>query len=301
MNRSDVKDGVTIRQPSVANLMIDSADRNVSVYPSASNFSIQKTFSVLNGIFSRVATTEVVMEYNYPNVGAAGFASRIQYNTTAGQYLLDFPEGFYTVEETINALVALLNTVTTAGQPSEGEPASNITWAVAANPVGGAILTQSGTGAGVISIAQDPASSLNLIEKLFGTNSVGSSGTTDPLITITSAVDLRPYRYLDIVSEVLTYAQDVKDASTASYVRNVLCRWYFDYDEQNMIDGYGYPILMGYKPFYLRRIYNPPKQINWDSNLPISGVIDFTLYQPDGSIAQIGKSEFLLTLQVSEN
>jgi hypothetical protein len=299
MIRSDIKEGVTIRPSAVANLMIDSADRNSVVYPSTSIFSIQRPFSVLNGTFTRVATTEVVMEYNYPNVGAVGFESSIQYSTSSGQYLLNFPTGFFTVEEAINALVVILNSVTTAGQPPE--PASNITWAVTASALGGAILTQTGAGAGAISIAQNPASKLNLIEKLFGTNAISSSGTNDPLVTITTAVDLRPYRYIDIVSQVLTYAQDVKDASTANYVRNVLCRWYFDYDEQSIIDGYGYPILMGYKPFYLRRIYNPPKQINWDSNLPISGVIDFALYQPDGSLADIGDSQFLITLQVSEN
>ena len=105
-----------------------------------------------------------------------------------------------------------------------------------------------------------------------------------------------------MVSPSLTYSQDVKDASSAEVVRDVLCRWYFDYDEQNMIDGYGYPILMGYKPFCLRRIFNPPKQIRWDANLPVAGIMNFALYDPFGKLVEtVNSTNFLMTLQVSEN
>ena len=293
MIKSDARDGTTIRYPSIANLMIDSADRNQANYPNANNFAIQRPYSLLNGIFTRLATTEVVLEWDTPNFGPAGFTGTIQYGTPAGQYTLTLPSGFYTVEEAIHLLVALLN--------SESAN-SNITWVLTANPIGGAILTQSGAGAGDVTIAQNPADVPNLIEKLFGFSPIASTGIANPLTTLTTAVDLRPYRYIDIVSPSLTYAQDVKDASSASVVRDVLCRWYFDYDEQNMIDGYGYPILMGYKPFCLRRIFNPPKQIRWDTNLPVAGVMEFALYDPFGKLVEtVNSTNFLMTVQVSEN
>ena len=59
---------------------------------------------------------------------------------------------------------------------------------------------------------------------------------------------------------------------------------------------------MGYKPFCLRRIFNPPKQIKWDQNLPVAGVMDFALYDNNGKLAATtDTTNFLMTLQVSEN
>ena len=284
-------DATTIRYPSIANLMVDSADRNTANYPNCNNFSITRPYSMLNGSFTRVATTEVVFEWNTPNVGGVGFSGTLQYNTPAGQYSLVIPTGFYTIEEAINMIVGLLNTESTA---------SGITWTVAASTLGGALLTQAGAGAGAVTVAQNPADPLQIITAIFGT--FVSTGAADPVPTRTTFIDLRPYRYIDIVSQSLTYAQNVKDASTADKVRDVLCRWYFDYDEQAAYDAFGYPILMGYKPFCLRRIFNPPKQIKWDNNLPVSGVMDFALYDNNGIIAATTTStNFLMTLQVSEN
>jgi hypothetical protein len=291
-------DATTIRYPSIANLMVDSADRNTANYPNCNNFSITRPYSMLNGAFTRVATTEVVFEWNTPNVGGAAFSGTLQYSTPADQYVLTIPTGFYTIEEAINMIVGLLNSVTTTAPP--GDTPSGITWAVAASTLGGAILTQTGAGAGAVSVAQNPADPLQIIDAIFGT--FVSTGTNDPVPTRTTFIDLRPYRYIDIVSQSLTYAQNVKDASTADKVRDVLCRWYFDYDDQASYDAFGYPILMGYKPFCLRRIFNPPKQIKWDNNLPVSGVMDFALYDNNGVLAgTTTTTNFLMTLQVSEN
>lgn len=300
MERYGVNDGTTIRYPSIANLMVDSADRNLDNYPNAKSFSIQRPNSLLNGMFTRVATTEVVFEWNTPNipVGSVGVPGvLLQYsvaNAPGGGYqdVLTVPTGFYTVEELVNVLVNTLNSVSTA---------TGVTWTVAPSTAGGAILSRAGTG-GLINIANDPTSAVNIIQKLFGTSVVTSAGTVNSLATLTTAIDLRLYRYVDIISNTLTYAQRVKDASTSKVVRDVLCRWYFDYDEQPYLDLYGYPILMGYKPFFLRRIYNPPKQIKWDNNLPVPGVVDFALYTPLGTLAAItDDTNYLMTLQVSEN
>ena len=103
------------------------------------------------------------------------------------------------------------------------------------------------------------------------------------------------------MSNQLTNNQSVKDASTAANVRDVLVRWYFDYDNQTPTDEYGYPILMGYSPFYLRRLYNPPKQIQWQSNIPV-GNLSFQLYNNNGLLQSVvPETQFLMTLQISEN
>jgi len=58
---------VTIRYPATANLMIDSSDRNTTRNPSAWDFQITKNQSIQNGFFTRVGTTEVVLEWCEPN------------------------------------------------------------------------------------------------------------------------------------------------------------------------------------------------------------------------------------------
>lgn len=306
-------DATTIRYPSIANLMVDSADRNLSGSPNANSFTITRPYSMLNGSFTRVATTEIVMEWNTPNItgepapGLFTFA-KFLFDPAGGLPVqtLSIDEGFYTAADLINTIVAKLNTLTsTTGR----------TYTIAQLGSGSVKLVCAGTTT-FCTLATAPSSlsagCIDFIARLFnGPLGLGHSDGSGNFFTSPS-VDLRKYRYVDIVSPTLTYAQKVKDASTANIVRDVLCRWYFDYDEQNLLDQYGYPILMGYTQFAIRRIFNPPKQIKWDNNLPVSGNMVFEVYDPVGKLANMNNvtyndgnvstgSNFLLTLQVSEN
>jgi hypothetical protein len=57
---------------------------------------------------------------------------------------------------------------------------------------------------------------------------------------------------------------------------------------------------MGYTPFCIRRIFNPPKQIQWQTNVPI-GQMAFQLYDDRGELAKVDEiTDFLMTLQASE-
>ena len=177
--------GVDIRLPSTANLLVDSADRNTANYPNANNFQIVKTNSILNGYFTRVGTTEVVLEYNTPNVYLGQYF--VQYNTNLGQEGLIIPDGFYTVEELINLLVEGLNGYTAT---------QHLAWAATATIGGGATLTPttSGGAAPTYWTLAGP-----LIGLLFGATPVGSTLSVTPSVsTTTAAIDLRPFRYLDI-------------------------------------------------------------------------------------------------------
>jgi hypothetical protein len=51
--------------------------------------------------------------------------------------------------------------------------------------------------------------------------------------------DLRPYRYIDFVSDQLTYNQNLKDATSNLRDQSVLVRWYFAYDNPSPTDAYG--------------------------------------------------------------
>jgi hypothetical protein len=128
--------------------------------------------------------------------------------------------------------------------------------------------------------------------------------------------DIRLYRYLDFVSNDLTYAQSLKDATTSTFNSTVLFRWYFAWDNPTEYDAYGYPILQGYKQFVQRRLFNPAKQIRWEPNLPI-GNVGFQVYAYQygigpgvflnaawyANLLAAGGAAFnyLMTLQISES
>lgn len=266
--------GVTTKPSSTANLMIDSADKPPLVNPF--NFQITKPQALLNGYFNRIATTEVVLEWAVENLQGDTLlldisGATIRSTVTFGD---PFAATFSTVAQFLNLIPGTYNGVT-----------------LAITQIGNVVRIQS-TGGRIQVVASSMATKLGLV--------VGLGLVTSVRIGVLQPPDLRRYRYVDIVSPQLTVCQDVKDASTAPQVRDVLCRWYFAEDNQETLDALGFPILMGYQPFFRRRLFNPPKQIKWDNNLPV-GNLNFEVYGNDGAIVRGLGSNFLMTLQLSEN
>ena len=292
MNTQDfgTRPSVTFRPSATANLMIDSEDRNTTLYASPFQFQIQKSQSLLNGFFTRIATTEVNLDWCEPNVSiglknntAAFDLSGSGANTYNNTVTITLNDNNYTVAQITKVIASLLNDL------------SGTTGIGVAQPVAGSINPGAYLVATGGAIIPNPASKLNqqLDWKQVFLN----------VIVPSICADLRPYRYIDFVSNDLTYTQYLKDSSTQNTPRDVVCRWYFAEDNQETLDEFGYPIFQGYAPFCRRRIFNPPKYIRWDSNLPI-GSISFNVYDPQG--AQLTWDGFtdtswLMTLQVSEN
>lgn len=274
---------VTQRQPSIANLMVDSADRNTTAYPLCNDFQISKRNSLLNGFFTRIGATEIVFEWNTENITSN--QNRYVITTNEGSVTSSIAAGFYTQAGLLDTFVAAVN-----------EAALGYTFTVNAVNGGGATIEFAATTGTNFTLSG------SLVDLIFGSSPITNlSPVWVGGATLIPFIDLRPVRYIDIVCNQLTNNQSVKDASTAPIVRDVLCRWYFDYDNQTPTDTYGYPILMGYTPFFLRRLYNPPKQIQWQTNVPI-GNLSFQLYGNDGNILPVQDStNYLMTLQVSEN
>jgi hypothetical protein len=248
---------------------------------------------MMNGFFTRVGTTEVVLEWNTPNVDATLGLFTYTVDTAGGTVVHQFTlTGYFTAADLIDAIVDECNRFTA------GTNATGVTWAAVPLYGAGAQFTLTGGVSGNFWTLTAP-----ILEKLTGLNPLtapfeGNGGSAIDILS--SGADLRPTRYLDMVCNQLTNNQAVKDGSTAKNARDVLCRWYFDYDGQNPTDKYGFPILMGYTPFYVRRIFNPPKQIQWQTNVPI-GQMSFQLYDDAGIIAAINtKTNYLMTLQASE-
>jgi hypothetical protein len=295
MNSFGVEKAVTFRQPSTANLMIDSADRPNSDTTTPYDFQISRNQSIVNGFFSRAGVTEVVLEWCQDNVTTANNfitfdISGTGGNTFAGAITRTIAPGLYTAAGALDSLVKSLNDVSGSTgcfwAIDNTSPPSGTNFSLTCDD---GFFTVSGSAlAEQLGIAFDA--------------SVLVAGTSTAILL--SCIDLRPYRYIDFVSSQLTYPQDLKDGSTQMMSRDVLCRWYFADDEPEEVDAYGFPILMGYRRFCRRRIFNPPKQIKWDNNLPI-GNLSFQVYDPAGALLEepddVTKNNFLMTIQLSEN
>ena len=279
---------ITFRPSATANLMIDSEDRP-AIFVTPWDFQITKRESILNGFFNRIATTEVVLDWCDPNISAALQNDTLVFdlsgsgaNTYVGSVTVTVPTGMYTVETLIDTIVDDLNTKT-------GTTGITFTAAQFNNQQ----VYFDASGGKVTNIPNS---------KLAAQLDLQPTGPDDDYV-VEFCADIRPYRYIDFICLDLTYAQYLKDSSTQKQPRDVLCRWYFADDSPEALDGYGYPILQGYKTFCRRRIFNPPKYIRWDNNLPI-GNLRFQVVDDAGNYLAdnaISTSSWLMTLQVSEN
>ena len=244
-----VEKGTLIRVPATANLMVDSANRpvildasGISNISSPWDFSIVRQQPLINGFFTRVGTTEVVLEWCLDNISPTlqnNFFTVI--DNSGVTVTCTMPSAAYTVYDALESVASRLN----FQFQQQGRP--NYNFAAAQFPSGQVYL---GADSNFIIVPTKLSDQLSLTTPGYPTDNADLHFLTCP--------DLRPYRYLDFVCDQLTAVQDVKDASTAPLVRDVLCRWYFADDAPNQLDGFGFPILMGYTRFAQRRIFNPP-------------------------------------------
>jgi hypothetical protein len=291
-----VEKATLIRVPAIANLMVDSEDRPEVLDASGVdlvtpwNFQINKNQQLINGFFSRIGVTEVVLEWCIPNISESLGNQELGIRDSSGVlHIVEVPEGSYTVKGALDSIVDLLTAAAIPGY----------TWTIAQDA---GLVFLDGGGTRVFSVA---ASELAL--KL-GLNPLDV--TTSPSeARVVQCPDLRPYRYIDFICNQLTAVQDVKDASTAETDRDVLVRWYFAWDEAPPLDAYGFPILMGYQKFVTRRLYNPPKQIKWEQSQNVGGFLQFQVYGDLGNLVEYkstaflntpDRSNWLMTLQLSE-
>lgn len=288
MNTFSIDKGVTIRYPSTANLMIDSADGVGTTW----EFQITRKQSIVNGFFSRVGATEVVFDWCEDNISSDLSNNWITADISGVPRTVFIPNGNYTVETALKYIASGFNDL--SGVTGKACAAGAISTGLFAGLL---FLPASG---GQIEIQPGPlANALNFLTLVGGQlQPFGTPG----YFFVPSCPDLRPHKYLDIVSEDLTYSQDLKDSSTQTYNRDVIVRWYFADDVPEQIDGFGFPILMGYIPFCRRRLYNPPKQIKWDNNLPL-GNLRFQVYDENGNqpLTDGVDTTWLMTLQLTEN
>jgi hypothetical protein len=277
---SEVKVSVS-RPPSTANLFIDSINRVDGA--SSTQFSITKSTNILTGYFTRLAVVEIVLDWCIPNVSPYNQSNTLTFTIGGTPYTITLPTGHYTTAQVLDTMVVLMN-----------EEYGN-DFEIVENTNTGRITIE-----GTDEFAFDDTGLITLL------------GLVNPSILSTSFLvqcpKIVPNPFVDFVCPQLTYPQDVKDGSTALLDNNVIYRWYLAWEGQPSVDKYNFPIFQGYTPFYTRRYLPFPKQVKWDSNLPI-GQLSFQVLDDKGiviptfesEIPSVGELEFQMTLLVSEN
>ena len=316
MNFVPAEKAQVIRQPSTANLMLDSADRASPATTSPWDFQITRTNSILNGFFTRIGTTEVVLEWFYAN------------NFSIGDIVVDEDGGathtvslsaiggndgvFLTYEQALNAFVNAANTAFGYPQwvPGSAAPATGLY--VETNVPAASSPSGVGVALNVASVLTDTTFSGPGCAQMGFLPTPGIQLPLQPIYI----PDLRPVRYLDFVSAQLTYNQELKDSSTSILARDTLCRVYLTPETGIMPYSWNNPSYdlsgteaynFGARPFIIHRQFAMPKQIRWSAQQPI-GQIHFTVYLDNGQVCPnpYGPSAFSqeedwsMTLQVSE-
>ena len=315
-----VRDAFTVRPSASANFLVDSEDRVNYPDSSSTDFTINKSQSLFNGFFNRLAVAEVVLNWGVPNIATYWNNSSIviQNVTTNVSFTVTIPDGFYRVLDLLDTIEISVNAqATTAGDP--------LRIRVRYTTYGKISLESYGVGTDPFKVLAGTAPNNKLAAQLISSYLIGVS-TTD--LDISNPVILGT-KYIDIVCQQLTYNQDLKDNTTAQYNRDVLYRWYFTYD--NVPVAYdqviaeidpgqvGPPfiaptyalmntdiaIIEGYTAFVSRRTPPFPKQIRWSPEQPV-GQVTFQIYDDSGRLLNLdeiadARMDFQMSMLLSED
>jgi hypothetical protein len=304
-----VEKGTLIRVPATANLMIDSDDRAFQqsdiLDTSPWRFQISRAQALIQGFFTRVGLTELVLNWDIPNISSQWNNNLLFVDVSgsdiSGAKTITLPDGFYTAKKAIDCIVEELNTeYATPSLFSVIQDCNGVGIEISGNRVWTTLMSVPLAN----QLFQYPSNIVNDLLPNAKTHYLPSP-------------DLRTIKYLDFIADSITSVQDVEDSTTVPYVKNVLQRWYMAWDDQNDLDAYGLPIYQGYTPFSSRKVFNPPKQIKYESSIPVGNLtIDvWARFSPAfyavapltagyGSLANLytppDSSSFLMTLQLSE-
>jgi hypothetical protein len=299
--------------------MISSYDRTDGT--TAGAFTISQPNSILNGFFTRISVPEVVLNWNVPNVydisgGYLNVGNGFVYNSIVSidvsggstNNLINIPVGSYTVAKLLDTIVALANAASIGTTLSVTQAGNAVTltgtvlWRFSPTNYNRVIYTELGFP------VSTTYSLAGVTKTIFNTRSANTVAQGGNLFQIRAGglPNLNQILYLDFVSFQLTNNQKLKDATTATTERNVLCRWYLTPGTFVPLpyDNYGFTVYPQYDQFSERRVFNPPKQIRWESNVPI-GQLKFEVWATDMDnntfLLNTQGYEWFMTLQVSED
>ena len=221
-----------MRPPSTSIFGIDSDDRYSSYTERRTNpsypfrFNIQKNEAFLNGFFKRIALTEFRMNWTLPNISQAWGNNQMLMTVKVGSaatitYTLTLEDGFYGAEALASELQRVMRTI------------PGMTAALVTLGTGGTDLTpdefywiRSGSPTTQFYFNPMPNSQYRQLIDMLNINNPTSVTLQTTLFT--GIPTLRATDYVDIVCNQLTQNQNLRDASTSSANRDVVCRVYLD-------------------------------------------------------------------------
>ena len=340
----------TIRMPSTSLLTIDSEDRftdylqargdasgNFTYNASPYDFTIQKSESLMNGFITRCGVSEVCFPWGIPNINVKTNKMYYSYQLGAAPIvvaqLIELDNAFLRPHEIAAAIQAIVE-VDVPGFTMEYAPdgLSNPSFAYRTNNIVNTIA--------FIPMAYNsdeypyPAQTKQLFDLLGFTNAVSDLASSgDGSYTFCQAI-----RYVDIVCNQFTNNQALKDQTSQTVARDMLCRLYLGNgggtaqstvpaSNTGVIDGTlsGSGVLEisnnlapefcppGCAPMTIYYNFPTPKQIQWIPNQPIPGYLRFQVYDDAGALlsestglsynlnSQYGNLDWSMTMLISES
>lgn len=298
---------VTSRPSSTAQLLLSSSDRAyysgrfvapLSYFATQpyNNFRLQKNENLLQGGFSRISVTEVLFPYNIPNVNTYTNSFWVSAPGLVTPVPVIIAVGYYDGASLALAVQTELNAIAGPIGP----------WSCSYNPNNRGFTISTQTTAEVFALypndpavpSKDETSLLTIMGWDFLTNSDYLTNFPTPVraVNVVQSVGapLCYTKYIDIVSDKLTYYANVKDGDTnrPAPQSNSICRLYIA-DETSTVPSvgvywngtaavtYDQNEQVGITPFLIHRKFPVPKCIDWDKNTAIDWV-DIKLLDDSG-------------------
>jgi hypothetical protein len=292
--------GTTQRPPSTALLTIDSEDRfanwaekrlaadnPLAINYSPYNFSLVRNASLVNGYMTRLAVTEVVFPWVYPNINDKTSAILLNYNIGAGNVTVPIriDTGFANPAQIAAALVTAIGIAVPALGFTMTYGTDNLPRFVYLSGIGDTVsfspLVYGQTYFGVTWLFPDTDKQFFDLLGFTNNNTVLANGGAG------QATFAQATRYVDIVSPQLTANQGLPDATSQPVGNSALCRIYLgdgNTPTQNVAVSDIDFTPPGCVPYTIYRQFASPKQINWNAIMPISGRIQFQVLDDNGVI-----------------
>jgi len=275
---------IPIRQPGVALLCVNSADAerfdNSTGLRVDSNFPnriiINNQSPLLFGYMTRLSLTEICLQWSSPNVNETNNSITIFCDNKTGDYLTTrvfVGEGWYTPTQLATALQTALRTT------FEDFLGDENLWECSVNSTTGQFTIDTGGGDFLFYVIPGNARNVGLSYKQDDLcNMLGLTPTNfesqDTYESITGGYASYQYTpYVDIVSNLLTKNQNVRDCDTSKKAQgNFLARVYLANEDIVPTDYANGTNIIGCRPFVFKREFKTPKIITWNTTENIDNI-----------------------------
>ncbi len=235
------EEAVTIRPSATSLFCIDSDDRYATYGQRRTNptypfrFTIQKSESLLNGFFKRMALTEFRMNWTLPNISSAWGNNQMIMKWKIGavvqtDLIITATDGFYSAQSLADELTSIISSTTpgflvTLGDKNDDtfifEPNQSLAAASEVTFYFTAVTSPTTTA-----LNFSPNINTNC-RQLIDMLNIPASTTYQARIQ-SGIPNLRSMDFIDVVCSQLTYNQDLKDSTSALITRDMVNRVYLD-------------------------------------------------------------------------